>query len=442
MTANQQESEYDEYSLLPTVWVNKLGEFRLSTTPKWRLRMARLAMIGISVGLQKAYMGASGYSVQHVLYAIAGILVFTGFAFGRFRRLSWWLTFVVGWWFLAILVSTLVSPFRSDISIPVGKVYLYLAVTILCGMAIADSQDSVRKFTSLMIITGMVSCALAAIQITTGSMYFLASTEFGIEYGREAAAAGGRAYGFFGNPNGLAHWLLVPIAVMIARIAYPPQQGTGKLPWILLPILLIGMMLSVSRSGIAATALAFLMVIGMRVFKLRILATVVISGMVIGVSSLLIAPEVLVGIVERIMEFTTDAARLNYVNIALENIAKSPVFGIGLYGFWALSGGWSAHNGILEPFVELGIFGWIPVMLGIGGGVVCLWRCARLSRGTNTEWLWRGWAAGATGLVMSQMIHGSGWRGITTWMVIGVGSAGLRTIKEQMYYEHCYLDYE
>ena len=56
--------------------MNKLGEFELSPVPKWRLRMAGIAMVGTSIGMQKAYMGISGYSVQHVLYAIAGIMVF------------------------------------------------------------------------------------------------------------------------------------------------------------------------------------------------------------------------------------------------------------------------------------------------------------------------------------------------------------------------------
>jgi hypothetical protein len=447
MIESQHDLEYDENSLLPGVQVNKLGEFEFSAVPKWRLRMARLAMIGTSVGMQQAYIqqayiGASGYSVQHVLYAMAGVMVLSGFISGRFRRLSKWLTFVVSWWYLALFVSTWFSPFRAGIAEFVAKDYLYLTVTILCGMAIASSQDSVRKFTNLMIVTAVVSSVLAAIQMTTGSMYFLASAEFGVEYGREVAVETGRAYGFFSNPNVMAHWLLIPIGVMIGRIVYPPPQGTGKLPWILLAVLLGGMMLSVSRSGIAATVLVFLMVIGARVFNLRTLGTVVISAIVITAGAVLLAPEVFAGIIERMAEFATDPARTSLIKIGLENIGKRPVIGSGQHSFLVLANQRAAHNGILEPLVELGIFGWVPVMLGIGGGIVCFWRCARLSRGTNTEWLWRGWAAGATGLVMSEFIHGSGWRNFNLWMVIAVGCVGLVSIREQTYYEEYYLDDE
>jgi len=430
---------YDESSMLP---MNKSGEFDLSSVPKWRLRIARIAMIGSSIGLQKAYMGISGYSVQHLLYAIAGIMIFSGFMFGKFPRLNVRHNLIVGWWLFAMFVSTWFSPFRATTLLFVGKGYLYLIVTIICGMAIAGSQDSLRKFTNLMILTAVGSCIVAAIQITTGTMYFLASDEFGAEYGREAAAEVGRAYGFFANPNGLANWLFIPIGVMIARVAYPPPQGKGKLTLIVLSILLGGMILSISRSGIAVTVLICLMVLGVRGLKVRTLVLIFIVMILIAVGSLLLAPEAIGKIALRLTEFSIDEGRVALIKIGLDNIGNHPFIGVGPFGFWSLSGGKSAHNGFLEPFVELGIFGWIPVMLGIAGGLWCFWKCAKLSRGTNTEWLWRGWAAGATGMVMSQMVHGSGWRDIFMWAVLSIGSVGFIMVREQRFYEQYYLDNE
>ena len=422
--------------------MNKLGEFELSPAPKWRLRMAGIALLGTSIGMQKAYMGVSGYSVQHVLYAIAGIMVFSGFIFGRFPRLNARHNFIVGWWFFAMLVSTWFSPFREAILPFVSKGYLYLTVSIICGMAIASSQDSLRKFTYLMILTAVGSCIVAAIQTTTGAMYFLASDEFGVEYGREVAAGIGRAYGFFANPNNLANWLFIPIGVSIARLTYPPPQGSGKLTLIVLPVLLGGMILSISRSGIAATVLIFLMVLGVRGLKVRTLGLIFITMILVAAGSLLLAPEATEIIALRLAEFSLDEGRAGLIRIALDNIGNRFFVGTGPFGFWSLSDGKSAHNGLLEPLVELGIIGWFPIMLGIAGGLVCFWKCARLRRGTNTEWLWRGWAAGATGMVMSQMIHGSGWRDVFLWAVLSIGSVGFVTVREQMSYEQYYLDDE
>ena len=96
----------------------------------------------------------------------------------------------------------------------------------------------------------------------------------------------------------------------------------------------------------------------------------------------------------------------------------------------------AAHNGILEPYIELGIFGWIPVMLGLFGGLLGFWRCAKWSKGTETWWLWQGWAAGATAFLFSAMLHGSGWRGNTLWAILGIGFAGLAMFKKDAYYHY------
>ncbi len=432
MTEDYLELAYDDSTMLPT---NKLGEFEFSPVPKWRLRIARIAMIGTSVGMQQAYMGLSGYSVQHVLYAIAGIMVFSGFMLGRFSQLNRRHNVIVAWWFFAMFVSTWLSPFRAATLPFVAKGYLYLTVTIICGMAIASSQDSLRKFTNLMILTAVASCIVAAIQTTTGTMYFLASDEFGVEYGQEVAAEAGRAYGFFANPNNLANWLFVPIGVTIAKLTYLPLQKSGKLTLVILSILLGGMILSISRSGIAVTVLIFLMVLGVRGLKLKTLVLIFIAMILITVGSLLLDPEAIGKIALRLTEFSTDEGRINLIKIALSNIGDRPLIGVGPFGFWALSGGKSVHNGLLGPLVELGVFGWIPVMLGIVGGLLCFWKCAKLSRGTNTEWLWRGWAAGATGMVISQMMHGSGWRDFILWAVLSIGSVGFITVRKQIYYE-------
>ncbi len=399
-------------------------------TDRFNRRLARLALVGTSIGLQEAYL-APAFSVQHILYGIAGIAALAAFAMGSNRLWSRFLVGIVVWWFMAIAVAAATSPYRAAIVPLTWKACLYLTVGILCGMAIANSQKSFHKYTRLMVFTALLSCVLAAVQAVTGKFYFLAASDFGAEYAQETAAASGRAYGFFGNPNGMAHWLTIPIGVTLARLAYPPREGAGWRPLVWLPILLGGMALTVSRSGVALTCLIIPLVMGRRVLKPKLILAAFASlfGGVLGVRFL--APVFFQGIIERFMTFGEDEGRLQLIGIAINSVTDRPLFGHGLHSFRILSGNLVAHNGFLEPLVELGLFGYTAVMLGIAGGVVSIWRCAFLARGTQYEWIWRGWAAGLTGLVLSEMVHGVGWRSIATWSSYGLAYVGVMLLSEQ-----------
>lgn len=391
--------------------------------------LARIALVGTSVGLQEAYL-APMFSVQHVLYGLAGLSVLIAFVMGNNRLWSRYLAGMVLWWFTAIAISAAASPYRAAILPLTWKACLYLTVGILSGMAIANSFKSLHKYTRLMVCTAVLSCVLAAIQATTGRFYFLAASDFGADYAQETAAASGRAYGFFGNPNGMAHWLLIPIGVSLARLAYPPHGGAGRRPLVWLPILLGGMALTASRSGVALTCLIIALVLGRRVFKPKLILAAAAS-LILGVVGVrLMAPTFFQGIIDRFMTFGEDEGRLQLIGIAVNSLTERPLFGHGLHSFRILSGHLVAHNGFLEPLVELGLFGYIPIMLGIGGGVFCIWRCALMARGTEYEWLWRGWAAGLTGLVLSEMVHGVGWRSVATWSSYGVACVGMMLLRE------------
>ncbi|MHC4397376.1 MAG: O-antigen ligase family protein [Planctomycetota bacterium] len=431
MTIENEEFQYDEDYLMPSDQMDGLDGLEVSGGGKVVLLLARISLVGISLGFWNILLTAN-YSVQHALYAFAGIIVFLCYMFGIIRLFSKWLVVIMVWFFLSICISTYLSPFIIG-NYPYKRI-MFLLSCFVCGMAIANSQNSLRKFGNLMIFTGILSCVLAALQATTGRMFWFTSLERGWE-GEVWAEESGRAIGLFRSPVELAHWLLIPIAITTARITYLPRRAATKVSWILLPILLGGMMLSVTRSGIIATVAIIFMVLGRRIWHPKAWIGVSISLIVIIIGASKWAPDFFFGIVERLSEFTSDEARRVLFDIALKHIGDRPWIGVGFLGFRGFTAGQAAHNGILEPLLELGIFGFIPVIAGLFGGLLCFWKCARLSRGSDTEWLWRGWAAGTTGLFMSEMLHGAGWHSLMLWTAIGIGSAGLVFLKKQIYYE-------
>jgi len=440
---NEIELQSDEYYYLSLDQMNYQDSNIRSRTAKWTLRLSRIAIVGAAFGLGRYFLAGSIISIEHVLMGSAAAMFLLNAMLKRVH-LNRFTLFMIVWWVSSLLISAWLSPYRLASWGRSTNHAIKMAAIIICGTASANSTDSIRKLTNLLLIIAVFNCVLAIIQSTTGTMYFMADTRvetyYGVEFQsiEEAALKSQRAYGFFGNPNGFANWLFIPISVIMARIAYPPRHGAGKLSLLLLPLFLLGMAMSSSRSGIAGVVLIFIFVMGKRIFNPRVFAGFTISCIALLIYIRFLDSTFIVKFTERMSRFTEDEMRRILMNIAIDNITQSPVFGIGLYGFRFLSNMSAAHNGFLESFVELGFYGWLLVMVGMVGGVISFWKCIKLDQNLDSVWLWRGWAAGVCSLALSQMGHGSGWHDLTLWAMLSIGFVSYANLKKQIFYEQVY----
>ncbi|WP_216320688.1 O-antigen ligase family protein [Deinococcus aestuarii] len=198
-----------------------------------------------------------------------------------------------------------------------------------------------------------------------------------------AAAAGGAAVGRFTaaseDPNEFAGLVLILAAFLSYGGVF---RRFGTLRWILVAVLLIGALLTQSRTGLIALAAApllsaiILTFSGTRVLARTLLPYALLVALVVGVLSAW--PEVTAPLVDRYSTLSnyqsadTWAGRLGIWQGGLQMVAHYPWLGVGAGNFAVLSpeyslaaahldflrpGGAVAHNMFLSILAELGVVG-------------------------------------------------------------------------------------
>ncbi len=207
-----------------------------------------------------------------------------------------------------------------------------------------------------------------------------------------------RAYGTFPHPNILAGFLIIPIFLVLAvllkgfKTARKSSENVShetltdiisvRLALVFFPILLIGLLLTFSRSAFLGSGIGLLFFLFSRrkisFNKLRPLLASIIILVVLGLGCLIYQSKSLISV------FSTQSLeeRTFYQNVARETISSYPAAGVGI-GQFVFSEflkrpnlpGWQyqpVHNIYLLIFSELGIIGliffllWIFSILGWG----------------------------------------------------------------------------
>jgi hypothetical protein len=397
-----------------------------SKAPGWLLRIARIAVLSTMLGLQYVYIGSSGYSVMHAVYLFAGLCIGASLLLDQGPRFSPTLIAFVACFTFFSVFSTIISPYSSVITQDASKHLLRVVAAVVCGMAIGNTNDSLRRFLMAILVLSIVSSVIAWAQAATGAFHFLAQSE----YHAEAIKRSSRAYGFTTNPNTFAGFLLIPIASLTALMVSKRHQQIRTVAPFLWCFLVVSVLLSGSRSAIAASALAVLFSMGRRFIKPAFLVAGAMGVVFFYFAVEYILPEFFEGVFSRFAASETRSdIRWILLERGLEAYKKSPAFGVGLYGSRIDAFGLGMHNGFLEPFVEIGTLGGLVFQVMVIVGLVNLWKCARITDGTEHGWIWRGMAAGATAYLVSAYFHGSDWRSQWSFALLGIGFVGIRAAK-------------
>jgi len=195
-----------------------------------------------------------------------------------------------------------------------------------------------------------------------------------------------RSLGFFQDPNLYAGYLLVSLAVIMAREALAPARETT----LLVVLVCGGVLATASRS--AAAAMAVLLMLALITVKSRAVRWATVP---VGVVGVFLAFVVLTGLaassnlpsLERLTTSTSEVGqdpRLMLWSRALHVWESSPVIGVGIgqFGRYTVDiggvlntgAGYIAHNTFLSYLAETGVMGLGVWLVGFGSLVSLAWR--------------------------------------------------------------------
>lgn len=229
-------------------------------------------------------------------------------------------------------------------------VFYQYSKVVLITLVIATTVTSLPLLRRLLFVQAGSIATMAAVSIMghrgIGGMVF---------------RTGGVVGGIFGNPNDLALSLALTFPLCLALL-FSTHHPLKKLIWsFLLVVLGYALMLTYSRSGFLAMAVAVSVCVyefGLRGRRKYLVALVPIGGLAL---LLLASParygERIVSIVNPAEDWTgSTSSRQDLLKTSLIVTMQHPIFGVGPRNFQVLSGSWhGAHNTYTQVSSEAGI---------------------------------------------------------------------------------------
>lgn len=354
-------STWRRYAAALLALITACGLAHAIATGQWLVVGAVIAIailvlwpIAVAVGLYVFVMPLDGLAVpggHGTLTSAAGafagaVLLIYGLGSGRLRALS---TSSI-WWGLFALWSAISLAWAIDEKLATSGLSSVLGVLGLFGVAagMRFAERELRAVSSLAILGGAIAGVLLIIQGP------LPETEE-----RATVALAGQML----NPNQVANGLLIPFVLALGSFFSVQRLFAKVLPLAALTLIGTGIFLTGSRGALLSIAVA------MVVFALRA-----------GASKRLLAPLVVLGIVlcflplsffQRVRNAATDrgTGRVDIFIAGIQVVKNNPVLGVGLANFpvaYAQYAGFApvfrgydraAHNGYLEVCGETGLIG-------------------------------------------------------------------------------------
>lgn len=219
------------------------GSFRITLTVLW---------IGLASGF---YVQVEPAPYDLILVGLLALLALTGTL--RLPEGTAGMLSLLGLFFIAHLIS-IVPSFDYDRSLFFAAVTVYLVLTGLLIMClIVEDEDSVLDTVWSAYI---FAAAMASIFAIIGYFRLIPDPEFLLE--------GGRAQSLFKDPNVLGPFL-VPAALLLFSRFETRRGAAATWALVLLPLILVGILLSFSRGAWGNLVLSFLTYLGLRIITNR-----------------------------------------------------------------------------------------------------------------------------------------------------------------------------
>jgi O-antigen ligase len=311
--------------------------------------------------------------------------------------------------FVALMVSTgsvIQSSERLD-----QAFFFWLSAAMFMLVYIVSSHYSraysmsIQKLTNLLIAPGVIYALIGIADWVYGFIYGQSLWKMLLNYPSDSSFDSAfvvgsliipRSSGLFSDANLFAYYLLMPSLLLIARFS-EKQKGQGLssvLHFLALFVVLMAVVLSMSRSGIAALFAAAL-ILSVKYHRVRwYVISLLFGGVLAGLFMVTVSdyPNVLGVIVEQRLELEGDVAdmvggnRLARMQAGLEAFVASPVFGVGigdigpyLQNNTANSEIVTSHSFYLDVLAGMGLIGFSVLVTGM---MFYLWRSWSAAKGS------------------------------------------------------------
>ncbi len=245
--------------------------------------------------------------------------------FADHPQLLWLMIAFLAWGALTLLWASAGSPGLTSLS----QYFLVLLLLPIAYTAVRDKRD--LRLALFAIVLGAILAAAVGI----------------LQPPNEAVAESTRATGTIGDPNELAAALLIGLALglgfVLARGISPALRLGGLLA---IPLCALGIFLSVSRGGLVALAVMF--VVGaVSAGRWRTAMTAVLVA-VASVGALYFTQLAPLPARERVLTVNTGTGRTELWTVALRMFGSHPLSGVGIGNFQAASPHYVLQPGLLE----------------------------------------------------------------------------------------------
>jgi hypothetical protein len=234
-----------------------------------------------------------------------------------------------------------------------GVTFLKVLLYYLLLVGSVDSPQRLRQFLAWLVVFAAALTALALLQyhgvINVPALAALDQFEIDKSTGEATVIPRLCSTGIFNDPNDLSLLLVAGIG-LAAFLAFKPQAGASRLPWLACgAMFLYALVLTHSRGGLIAFLIGLLVLFFSRYgWRKAVLG----SALVLPLVGVLFAGRQ----TDMDMESGTAQQRIQLWGEGLQLLRTSPVFGIGMNRYGEELG-LVAHNSFVHCYVELGLLG-------------------------------------------------------------------------------------
>lgn len=247
---------------------------------------------------------------------------------------------------LIIVIGYSVTPlWAADKGMAPFGILRYTPLLLLTILQMQNTADEKTQMLSLLPLSGVIMTIIGCV------FWFIPNL-------KEYVAVNGRLSGFLQYPNTFSAFLLIGVAIQGAK------ENRHRMDWVLDSMLIAGILLSGSRTGVILLILLFIMIAVFRKIIQPITAIAIVSILAVLCITLLRTDEQITFLGR---DLGSLFIRILYYKDALPVILQHP-FGLGYLGYRALETTFQTsrytvsfvHNGLLQMLLDIG---WIPSLL-------------------------------------------------------------------------------
>ena len=312
---------------------------------------------------------------------------------------------VVHVWFLALIVISLsglfFAPDTHAVLVITGNAFAYLIISIYVARM---QSHELRSLLVVLVVSGGIVGAVAI--LTAGS-----------SSGPSASSDAARAQLGFDSPNVLAFYLLLTLGPALAVLAHPSFGWRRLLALAATPPIVVGLVLTQSRTGLIGGILTIFVLLGSSRFRKVAagLAVVLLSVVIFNFGDVMRSPQ-LTAVQQRLASISSLSGvahdpRVQIWRTTPTIITDHPLLGVGEGNFPAISAGYGllafdltpidhAHDIFLTVAAELGLIGLAVFLVFLSAFMRAAWRGLAW---TSDRTLVLGVAASFTGLLFASI---------------------------------------